>query len=498
MKYYNINKSMVGLVLMTIVVCTSCKKTFLDVNEETNRSTDKNISAALLFPQGAHGIGARLASGNLRFLNNWIGYFAAPGDFSIQQDETSYNVDFSFGDALWSNSYNALFDLYLTRVKALGVQDSVLAGCAMVLSARLFQDLVDIYGNLPYSQAFQTTVYRQPAFDKAEDVYKALQASLDTAIIYFTKGTPTDKFGDVDIVNHGNVDKWIRFANTLKLRLLIHQSERAGFDPTAELQKITDNGGVLLAGENISVNPGYVNDENKQSPFYANYGLTPAGNEASTSTRANDYMVNLLLSTDDIRITRFYQPVGTSYVGDTYGLVEGNPLGAASSKIGPGLAGSATQGQWIFPSFESLFLQAEAEARGWLPGNTQQTYETAVTESFAFLKVPDTVNEARDYLDNTDIANWANAGSSISDQVKFIGYQKYIALCGIDPVEAWVDLRRIKMLPNSGYISHNPSKISTFLPYRLLYPQSEYTANSANVRAQGDIKLFETKLFWQP
>ena len=150
-----------------IIVGTGCKKTFLDVNDDPNRATDENMTAELIFPQAAHGVGARHASGNFGFIQNWMGYMSSSGDFSIQQDETTYNIDFSFGDVLWQNHYNVLFDLHLAKQKAIAINDSVLAGASMVLSARLFQDLVDIYGNIPYSQAFQTNAYRQPAYDKA-------------------------------------------------------------------------------------------------------------------------------------------------------------------------------------------------------------------------------------------------------------------------------------------------------------------------------------------
>jgi hypothetical protein len=496
MKLLKINKWILSAALLFMVAGTSCKKGYLDINEDPNRSTDKNIRADLLFPQAAHGVAARLASGNLRFLNSWMGYFAQPGDYAIIQDETSYSIDFTFGDALWQNHYDALFDLYLTKVKALGVQDSVLAGCSMVLSARLFQDLVDIFGDIPYSQAFQTLTYRQPAYDKAQDVYNALQKSLDTAITYLNT-TPAENFADVDIVNGGNTNLWVKFANTLKLRLLIHQSQISGFNPAPEIAKIIAKGGVLHAGENIDVNPGYANENNKQSPFYANYGNTPTGSDANPSTRANAYLVDIVNSYDDARIERFFSPVGTSFVGDVYGQVEGNPAGASSSRIGPGLAGSAKQDAWIFPAFESMFLEAEAIARGWMPGNAQTAFEAAITENFVWLGVEDAANLANEYITTSDIATWSNAGASVLDKAKFIAFQKYIALAGVDPVESWVDQRRLNMLP-PGYISVNESRISNTLPVRLLYPQSEYTANSANVRAEGTINQFTSKIFWQP
>jgi hypothetical protein len=499
MKYLNINRRICGVVLAVIVACTGCKKTFLDVNNDPNRATDQNITAELIFPQAAAAVGARLASGNLQFIQNWMGYMSASGDFAIQQDETTYNVGFTFGDALWQNNYAVLFDLYLTKQKALNVGDSVLAGASMILSARLWQDMVDIFGNIPYSQAFQTNVYRQPAYDKAQDIYKALEGSLDSAIIYMG-ATAKSSFAGIDIVNGGDQSLWIKFANTLKLRLLIRQSQVSGFNPTADLAKIQNNGGVLQAGQDISVNPGYVNEANKQSPFYANYGLTPTGTDANTSIRANDYFVTLLTNTQDPRISRIYATpaAGGSITGTVYGLAAGNPDGAHSSKMGPGLLSSASQKQWIFPSFESLFLLAEAQVRGWLPGDAQTTYKQAVTQSFIWLGVPNATSAANTYLTNVSIADWANSGSTVLDKAKFIAYQKYIALCAVDPVEAWSDLRRLNMIPDNGYISVNPGRLTNTIPTRLLYPQSEYTTNGDNVRAQGTVSQLTSKIFWQP
>lgn len=499
MKYFNINRRICGAVLAVIVACTGCKKDFLDVNDDPNRATDNNISAELIFPQAANGVGVRMGSANLEFIQKWVGYMSASGDFAIEQDETTYNVSFSFGDVLWQNNYNVLFDLYLTKQKALAAGDTVLAGASMILSARLWQDMVDIYGNIPYSQAFQTQAYRRPEYDKGQDIYAALQKSLDTAINYM-KATTKASFKTIDVVNNADKTLWVKFANTLKLRMLIRQSEMNGFDPAAEISKITANGGVLEAGETIDVNPGYVNENNKQSPFYSNYGLTPTGAEASTSTRANNYFINLLLANADPRLERVYAPTEADSViaGTDYGLPEGNPDGAHSSNMGPGLARSATQNQWIFVSFESMFLKAEAIARGWLPGNVQTAYEDAVTESFVWLGVDSAEDKADDYLADADIANWANAGASALEQARFIAFQKYIALCGVDPVEAWADIRRLNMMPDDGYLSHNPARLRDAIPVRLLYPQSEYTTNGPNVRAQGTINQFDTTMFWQP
>jgi hypothetical protein len=504
MKY--LNKKILLPALVFAVAFTSCKKTFLDVNDDPNRVTDQNVTPELIFTQAEVAAGDRAVGGSasaqgavlpLQFAQNWIGYMAGNGDFSREYTQTSYNIDFSFGEGLWQAYYNTLFDLHQAKTKALASGDTALAGASMVLSAKLFQEVADVYGNVPYTQAFNNDKYTHPAYDEAKDIYTSLQKSLDSAVLYLSNGAPT-AFINADVINHGNLSKWIKFANTLKLRMLIRQSEVPGFDPSAEIAKINANGGVLGSGESISVNPGYVNELNKQSPFYANYGYTATGVKALTSTNANAYIVGILSNTSDPRGERFFTKVGSSLVGDLYGDDPGNiPSGSSSSYFGPGIAGTATQDQWIMPSFESMFLKAEAIARGWMTGDAQTAYEAAVKESFSWLGVTDAANEADTYMASNSIADWSQAGSTASDQAKFIVFQKYIAMSCIDPLEAWADQRRLHFLP-AGFISVNPSRISNTLPVRLLYPQSEYTTNSENVNAQGTINQFTSKLFWQP
>jgi len=504
-----LNKIVVGALMTSLIAFTGCKKDFLDVNDDPNRGTDQNITADLLFPQAADLAGGQATIASLGFAEKWVGYFAANGDFARDQTETSYGIDFNFGNTLWANYYNALFDLYLTKQKAQAAGNDVLAGASMILSAKLFQEVVDIWGNVPYTQAFQESQYPLPIYDKAQDVYGLLQQSLDSAKIYMTKTAPLS-FAAVDVVNHGDQDLWIKLANTLKLRLLIRQSNVSGFNPSAEIAKIKDGGAnlnIIKAGETVSVNPGYTNQLNKQSPFFATYGYTATGNKAITSTSANDYIISILSGYEDPRLDRFFQPAGGNFVGAVYGEDPGNnPSGTQASYYGPGLIGDnyttgagASQDQWIYPSFESLFLRAEAIARGWVTGegDAKTAFEDAIKESFVWLKVSDATATANDYIANTDIADWSNAGTSVTEQAEFIAFQKYIALCGVDPLEAWSDQRRLNFLP-AGYISANPGRVSNILPNRLLYPQTEYTTNADNVRKEGTINQFTSKLFWQP
>ncbi|MEO7049179.1 MAG: SusD/RagB family nutrient-binding outer membrane lipoprotein [Ferruginibacter sp.] len=509
---HTINKRFIFILMSAgIIFGSSCKKTYLDVNSDPNRVTDANVTAELIFPAAAAEVGSRAASGNFTFLNEWLGYWAPNGGFVPQQNVITYNIDFTFGDVLFQNHYNALFDLHQAEVKGLATGDSAVAGASIILSAKLFQELVDLYGDVPYSQTFQVVKYTTPVYDKAQDIYNSLQKRLDTAIMYM-KLPQVKAFAPADIINNGNAGRWIAFANTLKLRLLIRQSEASGFNWSAEIAKIQATGGVLTAGQSISVNPGYVNDVDKQNPYYDNYGWTPTGTQSNLSTDANEYIVNVLSTTHDPRLDRLFFPGGFDPANGYVGNVFGDPIGtlaqaSASSYFGPALVGELngsnvgngySRNQFIYPSYESLFLYAEAVARKWISGDANAALAAAIKESFVWLGVPNAATAATTYIAaNPKIAK-VSSDSSVATNVKIIAYQKYIANTGIDPLESYFDLNRLHFLTDKSYISTAPGLVSHSLPLRLLYPQSEYTTNAGNTPKQVAGDAFTQKLFWEP
>ncbi|HTJ50727.1 MAG TPA: SusD/RagB family nutrient-binding outer membrane lipoprotein [Cyclobacteriaceae bacterium] len=490
------------LVSLTVAIgFTACN---LDINDDPNRITDKNITGTLLLVSGYQGTAQRIASGNLTFIHNWLGYWSNSGSFAIDQTETTYNITPGFGNTLWANLYGTLFDLTLSKRKSLEAGDSVAAGAAIILSARLWQDLVDTYGNIPYSTAFSYTVNPHPTYDDGKDVYIGLMKSLDSAVMFMgAKALVSWPNYNLPKINGVALTQkqWIQWANTLKLRLLIHQSEVNIFDEDAELAKIDATSAGFLDAT-VFFNPGYTKSTNKQSPFYANYGKTVADADAAPSVKANNYFLGLLNNDGDVRLDYYFvSPV----VGTNYGAATGNPLNA--SGVGEGLAKGNDQDAWLSTDIESYFLQAEAIIRGWTSasygGTKDELYQKGVSASFDFLGAD--ASDLSDYLANYPYPGVNPGGldtSTPDGELKALLYEKYKSMCGIDVMESWTDLRRVgyDILPNDGYLSVNPSKMpgtdSDKIPVRLLLPQNEYTTNSENALKQGTIKQFETKIFW--
>lgn len=475
-----------------------CKRE-LDINKNPNAVTESNITPALVLPNALQNVGSQTVLG-YGWLSNWMGHWSPSGSFNPNTEESTYNITSSFQETKWPNIYNALFDLDVIEQKAAANGEGFYKAIAMIMKAHLFQNLVDLYGNVPYKQAFKSLEFPSPVYDKAEDIYADLHLKLDSAINMMDTARVGNAEKRVDIVFEGDQVLWKKLANTIKLRLLIRLSE-VNPNPTAELAKITAKGGVLKSGQTAGVNPGYLNDENKQSPFYATYGLTPSGNQANEFFRANNYIVTVLKGNTDPRLGYFFKPAASPlsasnpFVGTVYGSDPNTDFnGDRTSNIGKGLVKSFNQDQWVITSVESLFLEAEAIARGWLPGNAASAYDAAVTESFIWLGVPGADSAANAYMTNNSTANWANAGATADSKAKFVVAQKYIALTGINSLEAWNDYRRLG-IPANVPLSVNPGRGSRTLPVRLIYPAAEYAVNSANVQAQGSINA-QSKIFW--
>lgn len=491
---------LIALFLATGMV--GCKKN-LDINRNPNQPTDTVIKAENILPNALHATGAATALG-YGWLANWMGYWSPSGSYNPSTEESSYNITNTFQEGRWTGIYNVLFDLAKAEQKATRDGESFYKAMAMIAKAHLFQNLVDMYGNVPYTQAFQPDEFPAPAYDEAKSIYDNLQVVLDEAIGLMEGAVIGDREAFIDVIFAGDTDLWIRFANTIKLRMLIRQSLLTP-NPTAELAKIKAKGGILQSEESASVHIEYKDDVNKQSPFFGTYGLLPSGEDANTFFRANRYAVQNFKSRSDVRLEYFFKPAKSPlnpsdpFIGTEYGSDPNDTFnGDRTSNIGEGLVRSATQPQWILSSVESMFLQAEAVARGWdigdpFGGSAQDAYENAVYESFVWLEVEDAADEATTYLSST-FGKW-DAAASQADKIKKIVHQKYIALTGLNPLEAWNDYRRLGV-PADVPLSVNDARGNRLIPVRLQYPSSEFAVNAKNVQAQGSINTQTSRLFW--
>jgi hypothetical protein len=483
--------------VLAALVLSGCKKGFLDINTNPNQPTEGLIEPDLTMAAQLNATARRNANG-YDFLQRWMGYWSASGSYSRSTVEMSYNITNDFAAGLWEGFYYDANQFKAIQKKANELGWTFYEGIAIVMQAHAAQNLVDIYGNIPYSTALDLAGNIRPTYDNAEDVYKDVMAKYDEglALIKSADVNANRNITTQDIMFKGNQTKWAKFINTLKLRLLIHTSQTSTFNPATEIGKINSEGsGFLGSGESAQVNPGYTTD--KPNPFYSAHMFNTVGAEADNYNRANNFSLNLMNSLSDPRAAYFYRTPknGGALKGTDYGA---DPITDNSSDNtsapGTGIGKSNTMPMWILTSVESLFLQAEATARGWLSGDPQAAYETAVRESFKWLGVTDADAAATAYLANPNVRiAWPSSGA-LPDMLNVILWQKYFALNGIQANETWTDFRRLGIVQPP--LSLAPERGSNPIPIRLLYPSSEYNYNTDNVQSQGTISQFTTSIFW--
>ena len=507
-------KIIIGSLGLLLAVTTGCKDEFFDVNNNPNQVTAATPELVLpnaLANSATYFSGISIGGApQFGFLNIWMGYWNWSGNYSINTSDKNYQFTNAFNQGIWDNGYTNLKNYTYIEQQGVAQNQPNAQAMAKIMKALHFQYLVDTYGNIPYTNALQGLATPLPAYDNAVTVYEDLFKQIDAALALFADGEKQAAAGATitnpgvnDIMFKGDISKWRRFANTLKLRMILRQSEKADrqtFVQAALVVLKASPYGFLKAGEAATVNPGYANSANQQNPFYAAYGngVNNQPVEGNNIYRANKYALDFLTSTQDDRRFFFYHPVsGSTFGGTFFGTTSPLPNGQTST-IGDGVLKSATQDAVIMSSHEALFLQAEAAQRGYITGNAQTLYESAVIQSYTYLGVADADGTAefyaREFLANGNPnVTWSVA----TNKLNLILTQKWASLNGISPFESWSDYRRTG-IPNVP-ISQDPSTSVKQIPVRLLYPQSETQYNSEAVKGQGDTQnsqFDKTKIFW--
>lgn len=481
----------------------SCKKK-LDVNtDNTNANTANSISGKDVFANALQNSVYVINAGTIpQFTNEWMGIWARTTSYSAsgaQFQIESFVLNNNYGDNFWLPIYHNLADYNF--VIANSSKGSVLPGAALTMKCLMFQDLVDIFGDVPYTQADDPSNVH-PAYDKATAIYASLISQIDSAMTLINSSQSTADDAS-DVMFKGNKTNWLAFANTVKLRLLLRQVPNASSASAfqAEITK-TASYGYLGAGTDAIINPGYADVVGAQSPFWTNYGLTPGGGSRTQNNVfyvANQTFVDYLKATADPRIGYFFTKVSDT---TKYGSYAGNYLGDANnakltqylSYIGPGVLQKPAMSGIIMTASEALFLQAEAAQRGLISGSYLTLFNSAVSESFRYLGVSNPTATASTYITSStdDRVNPAVA----TDPIKTIIYQKWVANAEVDGLESWCDYRRTGY-PDRTNPSVNSAANPNVIPKRVLYPQTEIDQNSANYKAQNQTQAdIYTKIFW--
>lgn len=495
MKMINNTFRSLGLATLLAISLFSCK-TDLNINVDPNNPTLATAQPSLILPtalQNTANLYNRPVTGNntFTFAAIWLGHCSFSGNFFISEEAKNYTLTTNFGEGIWTLANDNNTDYILVEKLGVKLGNPFYEGIGKLMKSYNYQTLVDLYNNVPYTEAQQGAIVATPKYDKGQPVYDALMTNIENATALLNTAV-AGSVGTDDVMFKGDKAKWIRFANTVKLRMLLRQSQKADRQAyiTSKLGTIT--GGFVNA--NVTVNPGYLNSDGKQNNFWRSCH-TPTGTYNQDFYRAPGYIISFMKTNNDPRISRLYKPNGSgNFVGGFLGA-NGIPNGGqtGTSEFGPGLLKSGSLGPVqdaiIMTAAESYFLQAEAVLKGWIPGDAKALFQAGVDASFAYLEA--TGSAAYTVQLGNKQVNW-DATANDAEKLALIIRQKFIALSMINVLETYNDYRRLGLPAD---VPLSPTAGSNVIPKRLLYPQREYNVNGTNALAEGTVTAND-KIWW--
>lgn len=479
-------------ILIFIVGSTlaACTDKFEDYN--TDKKNPASVTGEALFSNAERTLSDQVNSTDIN-LNVWK-IFAQYWTATTYVDEANYDIVnrnipdntfqeyYSGNDATRSGGFLKDFkeatDIISKTVptSSIGeIEKSNKLAIIEILTVYAYQNLVDMFGNVPYSEALDITKI-SPVYDDASTIYQDLINRLDDAL-----GTldPTHgSFGGADLIYSGDVPKWILFANSLKLKIGI---TLADVNPTLSKTTVESAvaGGVFASADDSGLFP-YLGAIHT-NPIYVDVVQSGRDDFVPANT-----IINLMNSLSDPRRTSYFTLNGGVYIGGIYG--ESNPF-STYSHIGSEIISPDFHG-FLLTYDEVLFYLAEAAARGFSVGGTAESfYNSAVTASILSWGGTDT--QATAYLSTPQVA-YATATGTWQQK---IGTQAYIALY-TRGLEGFTEWRRLDFP-----VLNLPPTITNYsqLPKRFTYPVNEQTLNKANHASASQAiggDLLTTKLFW--
>jgi hypothetical protein len=478
------------IILLTAATFSSCSNDLENLN--INVKDPSNVPGEALFTSAQKSLVDQMTNTNVnnnifRLINQ---YFTE----TVYTDESNYDlVTRTIPEQHWQFLYKDVLkdlDQSAKNINAtpVGLTENPLdkqnkLAIIEVLNVYTYAILVETFGNVPYSQALNLN-YKTPKYDDGLTIYKDLISRLNTAIGKLNTGGKS--FGDNDRIYGGDVTKWIKFANTLKLRMGITISDIPA--ESALAQATVSSAAPFVFTSNLdNADLKYLTATPNTNPLYID--LVASGRDDFVPTNT---LIDKMNALNDPRRAKYFDnnmddpsTPEIEYIGGENGASNSY---AQKTHITPTIKAPDFPGT-ILDYAETEFLLAEAAERSLYgtPSDAEGHYNAAIIASI--LDWGGTAADATTYLANPAVAYTTAAGS----WKQKIGTQSWIALYN-NSFEGYSSYRRLDFP-----VLVKPADAVSDIPMRYTYPiieqslnKSSYTQASAAI---GGDKV-ETKLFW--
>ena len=390
----------------------------------------------------------------------------------------------------------------------------VVNAIAKIWKVVFYDRLTDMWGPIIYSQ--YGNGLRSLQYDSQKDIYHDFFNQLDTAVAVLKAHPGENAFGNNDLIYGGDANKWLTFANSLRLRLAMRVSYVDPDLAKQQAEKAVADGVMTVNGDNADMYCDPINSLNY-------YGQITYIIEFAMSATVESIMGGY----QDPRIGEYFAPAidGGGYHGIRNGLSQADKADRLNlqakhsffaTKYRP-LANGGTSPKWgIMSSAEVYFLRAEGALRGWdMGGTTQELYNEGIRSSLSerttistadieayvtSVNTPVALNDQWNTPAESDIPVAFLTGGSFEKQLEQIITQKWISLFP-NSEEAWAERRRTGYPAGFPIIqSLNPDVPENAIMRRLTFAEGEFTNNGPAVQAAigllGGPNNNATRLWW--
>ena len=422
-------KKILNIVFALVIAfsAVSCKDYF-DINYDPKIPATENITNSMILP----GVDAALATSYGDFLRITGGYFSEQYAHLFGTSNYLDYSQFTMSSTRSSTHYTQLFQKVLVNANTI-MERAIETGngadyiAAAAITAFAYQILVDCYGEVPFTEAFDSSIMA-PAYDDGSVVYAGIIEILDDALgqasegqqvatnLLYPKGTSTD---------------WIKFANSVKLKILSREAD------AANVQAALD---ALIAEDNFITNDAeyagcWSNAEGQASPYYSEE-FAPWHSQSNVVANAALIASMQFAGYTDPRLGVWFE---TNSDGNYVGGVSGTNFAAGASAPYNSAAGLCRPKVdydtpvSVISVAEVEFFKAEYYARKGSSSLAEEHYNAAIKASF----------ESAGLTEADAKANIAQYPYDPNNYKKSIGVAKWIALAGSNNFESWCELRRL-------------------------------------------------------
>lgn len=497
-----------------LMIFNSCKKDFEEINTDLNNAGLDKASPEMLLTNIIESLSDRVHE---IFLGEEMGNCWAQHEAKVQYtDEDRYIYRVSVVNNSWSSFYAASgMDANTLYNYAVSKNLSQYQGIALVLKGYIASLVTDLWGPVPYSEAWLGSTNTLPKYDTQESIYRDVIAKLDDANTLLADAATAGEEINGDIMFNGDITKWQKFANSLRLRLLLRMSDKDAAFVTTEMTKmvVTNATDYPIFESNVdNAQLNYLGSAPNNHPMNEN-------RKTRDDHRVSETLIDLLWTNSpnvDWRVTIYAESLGAS-AGYYVGLPNGLTSSKAASFNGNGIKNTCKVGSYftqaeapgmLMSYAEVQFILAEAALKGYITGmgatEAEAYYKGGIWGSYnqygdnlvnkansIFSAGATTADElAQDFYDN-DIFGW-----DPTNALELIATQKWVASYD-QGLQSWIEWRRTGYpVLVAGEDAMNDKKV----PQRFAYPTDEAARNPTSLAAGisllgGDDNL-NTRVWW--